>query len=137
VKNQLLLFLCLTLFSTTLLANGRNNLKLEGLTDNGMFSLLLYPKNGDALIGDHHNWIIEVKDIADKPVSNALFNVSGGMAAHGHGLPSQPIVTKYLGDGQYLIEGMLFNMSGDWSLLIVVQQGNQGDRKQFEMKLSF
>ena len=137
MKKQFVLFLCLTFFSVVLNADDGEKLRLEGVTDNGMFALALYPEEGDAPIGDHHSWIIEVKDDHGKAVDNALFNLSGGMAAHGHGLPSQPVVTKYLDNGQYLIEGMLFNMAGDWSLFVVVQQGNEGDRKQFEMTLSF
>ena len=137
MKKQLFLCLCLTVFSTVLNAVEKETLRLEGATDNGMFELALYPEKGSASIGDYHNWVIEVKDDHGKAVDDALFNLSGGMAAHGHGLPSQPIVTKYLGEGQYLIEGMLFNMAGDWSLSVVVQQGDEGDRKKFEMTLSF
>jgi len=128
VKNQFSLFLislfCVSCFSITSVAN--EHLTLEGTTDNNMFLLSLSPKAGNAPIGNHHNWVIEVKNIQGEPVSDALFNLSGGMAAHGHGLPSQPLVTKYLGEGQYLIEGMLFNMAGEWSLLVVVQQGDRG-----------
>lgn len=137
MKNQLLLFLCLSFVSIIVSATDKQPLLLEGTTDNGLFDLSLYPKRGTATIGDHHKWIIEVKDNTGKFVENALFNLSGGMTAHGHGLPSQPVVTRYLGAGQYLIEGMLFNMAGEWTLSVVIQQGNIGDQKQFDMNLTF
>jgi len=137
MKKQFILFLSLTTISMALSASDKDQLRLEGITDNGMFMISLYPEKGNAPIGDHHNWVIEVKDNDGEIVKDALFNISGGMEAHGHGLPSQPIVTKYLGEGHYLIEGMLFNMAGDWSLFVIVQQGDKGDRKQFDMTLAF
>ena len=59
------------------------------------------------------------------------------MAAHGHGLPSQPLVTQYLGEGKYLIEGILFNMAGAWTLVIAIKNDNMIDTAQFDMTLDF
>jgi hypothetical protein len=40
-----------------------------------------------------------------EPVENATIAVDGDMPEHGHGLPTCPQVTKYLGNGDYLVEG--------------------------------
>jgi hypothetical protein len=36
------------------------------------------------------------------------------MPAHGHGMPTRPEVTADLGDGDYRVEGMAFQMGGYW-----------------------
>ena len=40
------------------------------------------------------------------------------MRQHGHGLPSKPIIERYLGGGRWLLSGMLFNMAGTWQVAI-------------------
>jgi hypothetical protein len=54
------------------------------------------------------------------------------MPQHGHGLPTQPQVTRELGDGRYLLEGMKFSMPG-WSdlKLQVRSTDGQADRVTF------
>lgn len=137
MNNQFFVLLCLAIVSSPLLASDEQKLHLQGVTSSGFFTVALYPEKGSVPIGDYHTWIIDVKDEHGKEVSNALFNISGGMAAHGHGLPSQPVVSKYLGNGQYLVEGMLFNMVGEWTLFVLIQDGAVNDRKQFDMTLAF
>jgi len=120
-------------------ANAADNPRwaLNELTDQGFFTLALQPKDGEPVIGDFHDWIIEVTDENGKGIENAEFRFDGGMAAHGHGLPSQPTVTQYLGEGKYLIEGLLFNMAGDWTLMVAVKKGSFIDTAQFVMTLDF
>jgi len=67
-------------------------------------------------IGEFHQWIITVKDNAGKAVYPAKFAIGGGMPAHGHGLPTAPTISEYLGDGQYLMEGVKFSMDGHWEI---------------------
>ncbi len=74
------------------------------------------PHIGGLRIGVFQDWVLTLTDSKGEPVSSARISINGGMPGHGHGLPSQPEVTRYLGHGRYLVEGMLFNMSGDWVL---------------------
>lgn len=67
-------------------------------------------------INKMHAWEATVKLPAGEPVSDARITVGGGMPQHGHGYPTQPRVTKELGGGRYLIEGMKFSMPGWWEL---------------------
>lgn len=60
-----------------------------------------------------HRWTITVVDRDGAPVDGARITVMGGMPAHGHGLPTTPVV-RPLGDGRYLIDGLRFNMPGRW-----------------------
>jgi hypothetical protein len=64
--------------------------------------------------GKMQNMIVTITDKAGKPVSGAKITVDGGMPQHGHGLPTQPKVTRELGNGAYQVEGVKFNMGGWW-----------------------
>ena len=74
-----------------------------------------------------HAWVAQVTDADGDPVVDATIRVSGGMPEHDHGLPTEPRVTAYLGDGRYLIEGMRFHMSGAWHVVLKVKSGTGED----------
>lgn len=101
------------------------------------FDVRVFPRDGEVLVGRYHQWIIQVTDANRNVVDNASMTVAGGMEAHGHGLPSKPQITRYLGNGQYLIEGMLFNMAGRWTLLFVIQTPQVMDRVRFDFDIEF
>jgi len=75
-------------------------------------------------VSQYHAWVISVRDLEGKGIESVRFSLDGGMPAHGHGLPSQPQVTEYLGNGNYLLEGVLFSMPGKWqfSLSMLIKQ---------------
>lgn len=110
---------------------------LDRLSDQRLFALELQPKDGKPIIGDYQKWVIQLTDENGEGIENAEFSFDGGMEAHGHGLPSQPVVTQYLGDGKYLIDGMLFNMAGAWTLIIAIRKDNVIDTVRFDITLDF
>jgi hypothetical protein len=64
-----------------------------------------------------HGWTVHLADSTGRPVIGAQFSpVSGGMSMHGHGLPTQPEITRELGNGDYQLEGLKFHMAGRWEL---------------------
>lgn len=82
-----------------------------------------------------HSWVITLHTPAGDPVENANIQVEGGMPLHDHGLATRPQVTDYLGDGQYLIEGLRFHMPGEW--LLEIQIDHQGQRYRSEAMFRF
>ena len=74
-----------------------------------------------------HSWTLVVHNTDGRPVSNADIAVSGGMPAHDHGLPTQPRVTRELGNGRYLVEGMRFHMQGEWIVEVVIETDSARD----------
>lgn len=137
MNSKTFIFLAAVLFSIVTNAADNEHWILDASTENGLFVLSLQPKEGKPVIGEYHDWVIEVTDENEQGIEEATFRFGGGMAAHGHGLPSQPVVTQYLGDGKYLIEGMLFNMAGDWSLVVAVKKDNFTDQAVFDITLDF
>ena len=101
----------------------------------GTYSVTIYPKQTNYTIGDYHDWFIEVRDTADKPLTDLRIGVTGGMVAHGHGLPTQPVVSSHINNGKYRIEGMLFNMSGNWTLIFHFRNAGFNDQAIFDIEL--
>ncbi len=97
----------------------------------------LSPAGGRVNIGKFQQWTVQLIDAQGKPVYPARIGINGGMPGHGHGLPTQPQVTDYLGDGRYLIEGMKLNMAGDWILLLGIHTPTTRQQVQFEFSIDF
>lgn len=107
---------------------------LSSSSNNQLFKVDFKTESNFALpINQFHDWILTVKDVEGNPVYPAQFSINGGMPGHGHGLPTQPQITKYLGEGQYLLKGMKFNMSGEWVLRAKVT----ADQKQDTVEIKF
>lgn len=88
----------------------------KALSRNGLFQVVASPTPERIPLREHHDWTVEVRNADGGPVKLNGLAVSGGMPGHGHGLPSQPKVIEYLGEGRYRITGFLFNMHGEWTL---------------------
>jgi hypothetical protein len=76
-----------------------------------------------------------VTDAKGLPVESAVISVGGGMPEHGHGLPTQPRVTRALGHGLYEIEGVRFNMGGWWELRLAIDSPAGPDTVTFNLSL--
>lgn len=72
-----------------------------------------------------HNWIIDIKPddstVSIEVLPHAVISISGGMPSHNHGLATSPQITEYLGNGQYLLEGVRFHMAGEWTLQLQIE----------------
>ena len=66
---------------------------------------------------------------------NAEIVVNGGMPQHDHGFPTSPQVTEELGDGEYLVEGVKFNMAGWWEMTLAITANGQSDSITFNIVL--
>lgn len=82
-----------------------------------------------------HSWRVTVKTPSGEPVPQAAIRVSGGMPEHGHGFPTQPRVTAQAQPGQYLLEGMKFNMTGWWEIKLDVASAHGQDGVTFNTVL--
>lgn len=102
---------------------------------NGAFKVSYTASPGQVPINQLHQWTLHVETAGGQPVENAVITVAGDMPQHGHGMPTRPQVTEYLGDGNYLVEGMRFQMGGWWVIDFTIQAGGQTDTVQFEMTL--
>lgn len=96
------------------------NLALDRPTDRNTYQIELHSLADPIEINKIHAWEIKVRNPTGEAVTNARIDVDGGMPQHGHGFPTQPKVTRELGDGRYLLEGMKFSMPGWWEIKLNV-----------------
>lgn len=104
-------------------------------TDNKMYIATITPQSTPIPIGRIHSWTINVKTADGKPVEHATIVLDGDMPQHGHGLPTTPRVTRELGDGSYLVEGMKFSMTGWWTLEFGIKSASGEDNVTYNLVL--
>lgn len=76
-----------------------------------------------------------VVDRDGAPVSGADIRVDGGMPQHGHGLPTKPRAKTTTDAGQYVVDGVKFNMGGWWELKFAVSTSAGSDSVTFNIRL--
>jgi hypothetical protein len=111
------------------------NFATTRLSEKGLFRATYAPRSGPISINEIHAWSLHLETPEGQPVAGAQITVDGGMPQHGHGLPTQPRVTRDLGHGDYLVEGMKFQMPGWWVVKFAVQSGEQADTTVFNLLL--
>jgi hypothetical protein len=82
-----------------------------------------------------HSWKLKVETADGKPVKDAEITLEATMPEHGHGMPTQPRITKNYGDGTYLVEGMKFSMPGWWVITFSIKAGGKTDSVTFNLRL--
>jgi hypothetical protein len=101
-------------------ATSRASVREERVSEAGLYRVVIAPETGAIPLGTIHTWVVEVATAAGEPVVPTRLAFDGGMPQHGHGLPTAPRVTRSLGAGRFLVEGVKFNMGGDWTLRVEV-----------------
>lgn len=129
----LLLILCTTVVAEQKSLSPQN--QTTKITDNQHFRVSFTSKLEPIVINTMHAWTIYIENNKGQPVLNAEVAVEGGMPEHNHGLPTAPQITKNLGDGCYLLEGMRFHMGGWWTVTVSIIDGNVSDSVTFDLNL--
>jgi YtkA-like len=101
----------------------------------GRYRATIHPQGDTIPQGKLQRWTLHVETTAGVPVDSGDFAVDGGMPQHGHGLPTKPRVTRALGNGDHLVEGLKFNMGGWWVVKFRVNAGAGRDSVVFNVKL--
>ena len=128
---------------TTLQTNNTHNLNQYSDKDNAVsllsegkkYKVSLYSKSFPFQTGKIFNLILNLSTPDGKPLDNIKIYVHGGMPQHQHGFPTNPKVTKSLGNGDYLVEGVKFSMPGDWEIRFNIKEATKRDRAIFHIKL--
>ncbi len=105
------------------------------MSENGVFRLSYAGETTPIPINQLHTWTLHVETADGAPVESAKITVDGDMPQHGHGLPSQPQVTQSLGNGDYLVEGVKFQMGGWWVMDFTITAEDQTDTAHFNLLL--
>jgi hypothetical protein len=100
----------------------------------GLYRATIEPRGDTSPRNRLHVWTLHIETAAGVPVDSARIAVDGGMPQHGHGLPTKP-VARELGQGDYAVEGMKFNMGGWWVVKFRVQSPAGADSVVFNLSL--
>lgn len=95
-----------------------------------------YRTDGPVPVGRLHAWTLHVARADGTPVTDAALAVDGDMPEHRHGLPTRPRITRNLGAGDYLLEGVKFQMGGWWVLDVDVAADGRTERVRFNLQLT-
>ena len=105
------------------------------LSDAGLFQVTFTPSVEPIPINQLQSWTLHLATAAGQPVLDAEIAVDGDMPQHGHGLPTRPQVTQDLGGGNYLVEGLKFQMGGWWVMEFDITAAGQTDHVSFNLQL--
>jgi hypothetical protein len=104
-------------------------------TDQGVFQVSYQSDLEPAQINQLHAWTLHVDNNAGEPVDDATIQVTASMPDHGHGMPTDPVVTEALGGGDYRVEGLKYSMPGWWTLTLEITAQGQTDQVTFNLVL--
>ena len=107
------------------------DLSLDKSSAAGVYRVALVPPTRAPAINQMHSWKVKLATADGAPVNGAKFLVDGGMPQHGHGLPTQPRVTRETGDGTYSLDGMKFSMTGWWEVKLAIDGPQGADKVTF------
>jgi hypothetical protein len=120
----------------------RNNLRPADLdtssarlSEAGLYHVSFTPSISPVPINQMHAWTLRVRTPEGAPVEDAVITVNGDMPQHLHGMPTRPQVTANLGNGEYLVEGVRFQMGGWWVMSFEISSPGRHDRVEFNLEL--
>ena len=104
-------------------------------SEGGLYRATIRPHGDSIPRGRLQRWTLHLETADGRALDSAAIAVDGGMPQHGHGLPTKPRVTRALGNGDHLVEGMKFNMGGWWVVMFRVSAAPGQDSVVFNVKL--
>lgn len=103
-------------------------LVLQSPSDRGHYLISARPATSPLPLHRMHDWIVAIELAGDGSQIPTAIHFDGGMPAHGHGFVTQPRVTRNLGGGEFLVEGVKFHMPGDWVIQVSVTSRDSSDQ---------
>lgn len=107
----------------------------ERVSAQGAYRVSYRSDPAPAPVGRLHTWTLHVATPDGAPVTDADIALDGDMPEHRHGLPTKPRVTRHLGNGDYLVEGVKFQMGGWWVMDFRIRAGGRDDTVRFHLQL--
>jgi hypothetical protein len=111
------------------------NLATTRVSAQGLYRATIRPAREPIPVNTIHSWILHVETADGRPVETAQITLDGDMPQHGHGMATTPQVSEYRGGGDYLVEGMKFQMGGWWVVEFDINANGNSDRVSFNLIL--
>lgn len=94
-------------------------------SDRGIYKLSLHSNESPVPLQKIHSWTLHVEKVSGESVDDLKIFVFGGMPMHRHGFPTRPKVSEHLGNGDFRIDGIKFNMAGHWEMRFNITEKDQ------------
>src|SRR3954454_8351507 len=100
----------------------------ERVSKTGRYRVSLSARTTPIPVNEWHEWVVHVARADGAAPQLRDLALDGGMPAHGHGLPTAPVVTRSSSPGDFVVRGMRFNMCGRWELRVLLadDEGEDG-----------
>lgn len=105
------------------------------LSENGAFRVSYRSEATPIPMHRLHRWIVRVETADGQPLSDATLGVDGDMPGHGHGMPTRPTVSPAGENGEFVVDGMKFQMGGLWVVEVAVRSAGRSDVARFNLNL--
>jgi hypothetical protein len=105
------------------------------ISEKGLYRVSYIPSIQPLRINTIHEWKVRITDISGNPIAGARIKIEGDMPEHGHGLPTEPEVVEELPGGEYIIDGMKFQMPGWWVVKLHIHSPAGMDTVTFQLDI--
>ncbi|PID46492.1 MAG: hypothetical protein CSB47_03815 [Proteobacteria bacterium] len=85
-------------------------------------------------VGDFQQCDVRLKHNNKARFADAI-SIDGGMKAHGHGLPTAPLLSPTAEAGHYKLEGLKYSMPGAWTVGFLVKIDGQSEQVVFDFTI--
>jgi hypothetical protein len=106
--------------------------RLSGL---GLYQVSFKSSQPVDAINEIFSWTLHIETPDGKPVERADISIRTLMPQHGHGMPTNPQITKELGGGDYMLDGLKYSMSGWWEIKLTITADQKTDVVTFNQVL--
>ena len=111
------------------------SLILEAPSEGGLYRIRTRPAELPLKLHQMHDWIVGIELMDGTSEIPTAVRFDGGMPSHGHGFVTRPRVTRNLGRGEFLVEGVKFHMPGDWIIQIAVTSHETTDQVSLPLRV--
>jgi len=104
-------------------------------SEGGRYRGTIHPQGDSIPKRKLQRWTLHLETVDGTAIDSVKIAVDGGMPQHGHGLPTKPRVTRDLGNGDHLGEGMKFKMGRWWVVKVRLDAAPGADSLVFNLAL--
>jgi hypothetical protein len=114
---------CAVLSPAAAAPSGSSGLAVTAVSDNGTFQLTLQPATVPVPVNELFELQVTVAVLRELHDANPVWlDLQTEMPGHGHGMNTRARVEP-LGDGRFVVRGLLLHMQGQWQLTFDVAKG--------------
>lgn len=101
----------------------------------GMYKGKFFYEKEKAPLKEDHSWLLYLEDSKGTIMEGAKIYIDGINEDAGRGFASPPVISEYLGNGHYRVDGINFSVGGTWTMRFQVIWEGIVDILSFEIEV--